>query len=102
VANVVVWPDMMEKHRRTIMGARLLEVRGRVEYDDEVIHVIAAHLADATLDLHRLSDDLLEPEISRADEVNRPVQGSQSRLGPHPQRGHPRDAQIIPRSRDFH
>jgi len=102
VANVVVWPDMMEKHRRTIMGARLLEVRGRVEYDDEVIHIIAAHLADATQDLHRLSDDLLEPEISRADEVNRPVQGSQSRLGPHPQRGHPRDARIIPRSRDFH
>ena len=38
----------MEKYRKVVMGARLMEVRGRVEYDEEVIHVIAAHLADAT------------------------------------------------------
>ena len=91
VANVVVWPDMMERHRKVVMGARLMEVRGRVEQDDEVIHVIAAHMVDATGELHRLSDDLLEHDISRADHVNRPVQGS-----------HPRNVRVIPKSRDFH
>jgi error-prone DNA polymerase len=95
VANIVVWPDMMEKHRRTVMGARLLEVRGRVEYDDEVIHVIAAHLHDATDQLHLLSDDLLPQSPGRADHVQRPVQGSRAH-------GHPRDVRIIPKSRDFH
>ncbi|HSG35241.1 MAG TPA: OB-fold nucleic acid binding domain-containing protein, partial [Sphingomonadaceae bacterium] len=93
VANVVVWPDMMQRFRPVIMGARLLEVRGRVEYDDEVIHVIATHLADATGDLHRLSDDLLSPAMDHADHVNRPMQGS---------RGHPRNVRVIPKSRDFH
>jgi error-prone DNA polymerase len=87
VANIVVWPDMMEKHRRTVMGARLLEVRGRVEYDDEVIHVIAAHLTDASHELDRLSHDLP------------PGPGSGSRGS---SRGHPRNARIIPKSRDFH
>jgi len=95
VANVVVWPDMMEKHRRTVMGARLLEIRGRVEYDDEVIHVIAAHLVDATAQLHSLSDDLLPQSLDRADHVLRPVQGSRGHR-------HPRDVRVIPKSRDFH
>jgi error-prone DNA polymerase len=95
VANIVVWPDFMEKYRKVVMGARLMEVRGRVEYEDGVIHVIAAHLADATQDLHRLSDDLIEPDLARADHVNRPLQGSRGH-------GHPRDVRIIPPSRDFH
>ncbi|MBD3728139.1 MAG: error-prone DNA polymerase [Sphingomonadales bacterium] len=99
VANLVVWPDLMEKQRRVVMGARLMEVRGRVEYDDEVIHIIAHHLTDATHLLHHLSDDLLAPTIARADEVNRPVQGSRSAQS---MQGHPRNRRIIPKSRDFH
>ena len=73
VINLVVWPDLKEKQRTVVMGARLMEVRGRVEYDDEVIHVIAQHMTDATRELHRLSDDLLRPVIARADHVNSPL-----------------------------
>ena len=94
VANIVIWPDLMEQQRKVIMGARLMEVRGRVEYDDEVIHVIATHLTDATPALHALSDDLLPHHPDRADHVTRPLQGSRH--------GHPRDVRIIPKSRDFH
>ncbi|MFN4134894.1 MAG: error-prone DNA polymerase [Novosphingobium sp.] len=98
VINLVIWPDLMEKQRKVIMGARLMEVRGRVEYDDEVIHVIAVHLADASASLDALSDaERLAPPIARADECNRPVPAR----GPGP-RAHPRDVRIIPRSRDFH
>lgn len=100
VANIVVWPHLMEKYRKVVMTARLLEVRGRVEYDDGVIHVIAAHLTDGTPLLDRLSDDPLAPDLARADHVNRPVQGSR---GPEARaRGHPRNVRIIPSSRDFH
>jgi error-prone DNA polymerase len=131
VVNLVVWPDTMEKYRKVIMGARLMEVRGRVEYDEEVIHVIVHHLVDATHDLHRLSDDLMPVTIARADHCNNPLP---SRWGPHgalvdgeepdgePPRaddrdcglhgpsagGHPRDVRIVPKllplppSRDFH
>jgi error-prone DNA polymerase len=84
----------MERQRKVIMAARLMEVKGRVEYDDEVIHVIATHLTDATAALHALSDDLLPHHVDRADHVLRPVQGSRG--------GHPRDVRVIPKSRDFH
>ena len=112
VVNLVIWPDLMEKQRKVIMGARLMEVRGRVEYDDEVIHVIAQHLTDATPALHALSDDLLNSPVARADHVNNPLPsrfqapdfeppGPGNRdCGWHG--GHPRDARIIPPSRDFH
>ena len=127
VANVVVWPDMMEKYRRVVMGARLLEIRGRVEYDDEVIHVIAAHLTDATDHLHMLSDDLLNAPLAHGDHVKAPLPGKFNPrddlregaddpyqpvdpIEPPPPgnrdcgfiQRHPRDVRIIPKSRDFH
>lgn len=124
VVNLVVWPDLKEKQRRVVMGARLMEVRGRVEYDDEVIHVIAHHMTDATASLHALSDDLLQAPVARADHVTSPLPSganklSQSRtesrspLRPRDlidelpaqgsiHRGHPRNLRIIPKSRDFH
>jgi error-prone DNA polymerase len=98
VINLVIWPDLKEKQRKVVMGARLMEVRGRVEYDDEVIHVIAAHLTDASAALAALSDDPLNPAMARADEVNRPI----PERTPPPTRGHPRNVRVIPKSRDFH
>ena len=82
VANIVVWPDLKTRFRKAVMGGRLLEVHGRVERDDEVIHVIAAHIRDASADLARLSDGLA-------------VTGEGHR-------GHPRSVRVIPKSRDFH
>ncbi|EAQ30026.1 DNA polymerase III subunit alpha [Erythrobacter sp. NAP1] len=73
VINLVVWPDLKEKQRRVVMGARLMEVRGRVEYDDEVIHVIAHHMDDATDQLYSLSDDMLNAPVARADHVHSPL-----------------------------
>ncbi|MEO1921755.1 MAG: error-prone DNA polymerase [Sphingomonadaceae bacterium] len=117
VINLVVWPDLKERQRKVVMGARLMEVRGRVEYDDEVIHVIASHMTDATHQLHRLSDDMLTPQLARADHVNHPLpaklhqreDGEDSPPGNREcgwhdpsSRGHPRDVRIIPKSRDFH
>ena len=108
VINLVVWPDLKEKQRKVVMGARLMEVRGRVEYDDEVIHVIAAHMSDATHALHALSDDLLDAPLARADHVNTPLAGRRppalhDLAGPTPNvTGHPRDHRILPKSRDFH
>ena len=127
VINLVVWPDLKEKQRRVVMGSRLMEVRGRVEYDDEVIHVIAHHMTDATGELHKLSDDMLNAPLARADHVSNPLpdkfnprdnlrdgaddpyQPVEPWQEPPPgnrecgwQGGHPRDVRIIPKSRDFH
>jgi error-prone DNA polymerase len=114
VINLVVWPDLKEKQRRVVMGARLMEVRGRVEYDDEVIHVIAHHMTDATEALYSLSDDMLNSPVARADHVNSPLASRKApsekdAINPRDmidqlpgQTGHPRNHRIIPKSRDFH
>jgi len=109
VVNLVIWPDLMEKYRRIVMTARLLEVRGRVEYDDEVIHVIAHHLVDASHQLQLLSDDALRADLARADHVASPLR---SHLAPGGSRtealafppgktvvdgSHPRNVRIIPK-----
>jgi error-prone DNA polymerase len=98
IANLVVWPDTMEKYRKVVMGARLIEVRGRVEYDEDVLHVIAARLTDASHRLHELSDDLLKPAIAHGDHAGPLPPG----LPEHFRQGHPRAVRVIPMSGDFH
>ena len=96
VANLVIWPKVMAAFRKVVMTARLMQVNGRVQRDPRsgVVHVVAETLEDRSDVLLRLSDRSLAPPLSRADEVKRPI--------PAPSRGHPRNARIIPGSRDFH
>ena len=46
VANLIVWPSLLERQRRVILSAGLLACRGRVQREGEVIHLIAEHLID--------------------------------------------------------
>jgi error-prone DNA polymerase len=77
------------------MGARLMAVRGMVQRDpdSEVIHVVAGRLEDHTSMLSRLSDDSLPSSLEKRESP-----GSWGR----PPNRHPRDVEIIPKSRDFH
>jgi error-prone DNA polymerase len=104
VANVVVWPKMLERYRRVIMTARLIYVRGRIQRHEDIIHVVSSHLEDRNACLSALSEqaaDMPVP-IANADEVRNPDPGS-ARNKHHPRwAGHPRNERIIPKSRDFH
>jgi len=46
MVNVVVWPDLAQRQRKALLGARLLSVRGRWEDVDGVQHLIANQLQD--------------------------------------------------------
>jgi error-prone DNA polymerase len=94
VCNLVIWPDTMKKYRRTVMSARLMAVRGTVQMDDAVIHVIAHEIFDRSEDLALLSADAFRSDLARADHVVSPL--------PHTTHRHPRDVEVIPKSRDFH
>jgi len=83
VANLVVWPKVMEHYRKTVMQARLLVIHGYVQRDVEIIHIIAEHLEDRTDALMRLAPD-----------------GARQAGAPSP--SHPRNVKLIPASRDFH
>jgi error-prone DNA polymerase len=46
IATIVVWPSVFEANRALILSARMLAVRGRVQQEGEVIHVVADTLED--------------------------------------------------------
>jgi len=105
IANLVVWPNVFERFRPVVMGARVLMVKGRVQTADNVTHIVANQLIDRTGDLVHLSEDIgddpLKRVLDRADEVTRPIP---ERKGPAQRTSgqHPRNVRVIPRSRDFH
>ena len=88
IANIIVWPKVMERHRPVVMGARFVAVSGIVQKADGVTHVVARELQDRTAMLAALceADDSSQPTIggiANADEVRRPVQELRARKAPH-------------------
>jgi error-prone DNA polymerase len=46
VTNLVVWPKLYEKSRRTILSASMLGIEGRIQREGDVVHLIAYKLFD--------------------------------------------------------
>jgi error-prone DNA polymerase len=107
IANIVVWPKVMEAFRKEVMGARLVLVEGYIQSSPEqVTHLVAQRLIDRSHDLVGLANDalgrkhavpagpaLVEPlNDDRRDHPDNPAQKIR----------HPRNVRILPPSRDFH
>jgi error-prone DNA polymerase len=88
VANIVVWPALIERFRRALVAASLLEVSGRVQRTREgIVHILAEGLADR-------SDLLAELETPP------PLAGAPARADAAP--ADAASAPRLPKSRDFH
>ncbi|GAB1584111.1 error-prone DNA polymerase [Phyllobacterium phragmitis] len=46
IANLVVWSKVFEKFRRVVLGASMLGVKGRVQREGDVVHIVAHELTD--------------------------------------------------------
>ena len=46
--NVLVWTSVLERYRAELLQGQLLQIKGTVEREGEVIHVIAGHVVDHT------------------------------------------------------
>ncbi len=106
IANIVVWPKVMEKFRKEVMGARLILVEGYIQSSpEEVTHLVAQRMVDRSHDLIGLANDALRREAvpagpalieplndDRRDHPDSPAQKIR----------HPRNVRVLPRSRDFH
>ncbi len=89
IANIIVWPKAFEKNRRTVMTARFLAVRGRLQRAGLVIHVVAGSFFDLSAELPMLRGDQLR--------------NGGDLFSPKPSGGqHPLDMQLLLKSRDFH
>ncbi len=98
VANIIVWQRIFDAHRRIVMGAAMIGVKGRLQREGEVIHVIADTLEDMTPLLH---------SVAARQFPHRPMPGDGANFGgpdprTRPSRSGPRDPVIQVKSRDFH
>jgi len=95
IVNVVLWARQFETFRRDVMTARLMVVAGKIQRSKEdVVHLMAEHIAERNAALDGLSESHRTAiELSRADEFTHPQ---------IPRGRHPRDAQVVVKSRDFH
>ncbi|MGB0961060.1 MAG: OB-fold nucleic acid binding domain-containing protein, partial [Halocynthiibacter sp.] len=98
-SNVVVWPKVYERFRRTIMSGRLLKVTGYLQREGIVVHLIAQNVEDMSHHLSKLGhpmDDVIGETQVQVDDASRPRK-HQTRTT------HPRDqAKRLFPSRDFH
>ncbi len=46
IANGILWPDRFEAQRRTVMSAAMIGMKGRVQKEGQVIHVICDRIID--------------------------------------------------------
>jgi error-prone DNA polymerase len=84
IGNVVIWPSVFDANRPLIISARMLEVRGRIQREGLVVHIVAATVGDLSpmlASLGRGEEDFPLPH-GRGDEVKR---GS----APDPREGKP-------------
>lgn len=75
VSNVIVWPNVFKKFRKEVMVGHLLYVRGTLQREGEVSHVIASRIEDFSYLLNGLASvdtgEVIDPSIDNADEVKR-------------------------------
>ena len=75
MANIIVWPKVFERLRPVVLGARYVSVRGKVQEECGVIHVVAEHIEDLTHLLGQLTEHGAEIDaLARCDEVRRPIE----------------------------
>ncbi len=67
IANLIVRPDLFERSPRTVLAARLMACRGRVQRVGEVVHLIAVELFDRSDLLMQIGEEgtIPEPEPGR-------------------------------------
>ncbi|MBB3810213.1 error-prone DNA polymerase [Pseudochelatococcus contaminans] len=72
IANIVVWTKVFEQFRRTILTASMIAVKGRIQREGNVVHLVAYRITDLSRDL---------ASVGKRDEFRHgsPSPGSQSR-----------------------
>ncbi|NDR59374.1 OB-fold nucleic acid binding domain-containing protein [Aliiruegeria sabulilitoris] len=60
--NIVVWAKVYERYRRAVIAGRLLRVTGRIQREQEVMHVIAEQVEDISAMLDELARPDFDPD----------------------------------------
>ena len=106
IANIVVWPKVMERFRKEVMGARLVLVEGTIQSSPEkVVHLVAETAVRPFPRSGSARRRRFEPQAALpAGPPDEPLQDDRRQHPENPAQKlrHPRDVRILPPSRDFH
>jgi error-prone DNA polymerase len=111
IANAVLWADRFEANRRTVMSATMLAIRGKVQREGIVIHLVAEQITDLTPWLREVGELELPRMTMPGDGATHGgeidprdrLQPRQRALESWPPRRSLKAPDLIPvRSRDFH
>ena len=100
IANIVVWPKVMERFRKEVMGARLVLVEGYIQSSPEkVVHLVAERLFDRSRDLVHLANDALgrKPAMPSGPALIEPLHDDRRQHPDNPAQKirHPRNVRIL-------
>jgi error-prone DNA polymerase len=84
IANLVVWEKVFEKFRRTVLASTMLAVKGRIQREGEVVHLVAHELIDMSRDLAAIGDQEAMPIVAGRGDEARHGQSSPDRRGQPP------------------
>lgn len=84
IANLVVWPKVFEQNRRTVLSAGMMAVRGRIQREGEVVHLVAQRITDLSAELASVGErDVAFPvPHGRGDQVRHGGSGPDPREAP--------------------
>ena len=107
IANVIIWQRGFEAQRRIVLSAAMIGVKGTLQREGDVIHVIADRLEDLTLLLHSVGARDFPHRLAPGDGAARGGPDHRERIKPRPNGLYTaprtaRDPTISVRSRDFH
>ena len=51
IANLVIWQKVFEQFRRVILSASMIAVKGRIQREGEVVHLVAHRIVDLSREL---------------------------------------------------
>ncbi|MES3100538.1 error-prone DNA polymerase [Sphingomonas faeni] len=72
IANGILWPDRFEAQRRTVMSAAMIGMKGRVQKEGDVIHIICDRIIDHTSLLGQVGQMTFPHQTGRGDGANHP------------------------------
>ncbi len=67
IANGILWPDRFEIYRRQVMSSSMIAMRGRLQKEGEVIHIICDRIANLDDMLRSIGSIDFAPAKGRAD-----------------------------------
>ena len=84
IANLVVWAKVFEKYRHIVLSAGMMAIKGKIQREGDVVHLVANRLTDLSSELASVGDRDAEFPLphGRGDEFHHSIPAADPRSVP--------------------